>query len=246
MSFGLGIGLKRTRRGGGAAPFDPTELPGYVDSPYSIAALRAAGALWQNTGKTVAAVADGDPIRVIDTGSIDLVAASDAARPLLAEIGGGLWEVWGDGVDDALQAAHALVQPYTRVIRSKIRLYGGVNSRDAILDGFTIFGGFLGMSDPALTLLFCGGVVSYAGIPTVDTYATVTIVVNGASSLIRIDGVEVASGNPGASNPAGTTIGAAANLTRNTDLSYAGLITCTGVLSGADLTNAEAYMSALS
>ncbi|HUR52945.1 MAG TPA: hypothetical protein VMZ71_02355 [Gemmataceae bacterium] len=95
-----------TRNGvlGGPVAFSPASLPGYVDSPYSVAQLRAAGALWQNAAKTVPAVADADPVRVAVCGATEYTAPSDAARPLLFAEAGGKWSLKFDGTDDNLTA----------------------------------------------------------------------------------------------------------------------------------------------
>ena len=101
------------RRGGAAfSPVFPATLTGYVDSPFSFAALRAGGFLWQNTGKTIAAVADGDPIRVATCGAVDWTAPSDASRPLLYDETGGKWSASFDGADDLLYrtSTHIMAQ----------------------------------------------------------------------------------------------------------------------------------------
>jgi hypothetical protein len=88
--------------GGGADEWSPPDITTYVGSPYSFAALRDAGALWQNTAMTVPAVADGDAIRRAVVGGYNWDAPSDAARPLLWDEGGGKWSAFFDGADDTL------------------------------------------------------------------------------------------------------------------------------------------------
>jgi hypothetical protein len=107
MSLGLGLDLGRRggRTGGGAAPWLPSSLTGYVGSPFSVAHFRSQGTLWQDTAKTIPAVADGDPVRVASCDGVDWTAPSDAARPLLWDEGGGLWSFYFDGVDDCLIGA---------------------------------------------------------------------------------------------------------------------------------------------
>lgn len=67
-----------------------------------ISELRASGDLWQNAGKTVPAVADGDPVRVIEdpVSGATQTAPSDASRMILTDMGGGKWGLTSDGVDD--------------------------------------------------------------------------------------------------------------------------------------------------
>lgn len=93
---------------GGSSAFSPADLPGLVLG-VNIALMRSSGLLWQNTGKTVPAVEDGDPIRVAvcPWTAVELTAPSDSARPLLWDEGSGLWSAMFDGVDDLLETATA-------------------------------------------------------------------------------------------------------------------------------------------
>lgn len=69
---------------------------------------REAGLLWQDTGKTVAAYADGDPVRVATCPftHTDIIAASDAARPLLKITGSKAYLLF-DGSSDYMSATVA-------------------------------------------------------------------------------------------------------------------------------------------
>jgi hypothetical protein len=89
--------------GGSPAPaaWTPESLPGLAPS-IQVALSLSLGLLWQDAGKTVAATADGDPIRVPTcpfTG-FDYVAPSDSARSLLWDEGSGKWSAFFDGTDD--------------------------------------------------------------------------------------------------------------------------------------------------
>jgi hypothetical protein len=92
----------------GALGFTPASLSGLAVTLLP-AQQRSAGLLWQNTAKTVAATADGDPVRVAvcPYTALEFTAPSDTARPLLWDEGGGKWSLAFDGVDDYLVAAHA-------------------------------------------------------------------------------------------------------------------------------------------
>jgi hypothetical protein len=66
--------------------------------------------LWQDTGATVAADDDAEPVRLIQnkgSATFDLTAASDAARPLHKTSGGLHW-LLGNGVNDLLASAAAI------------------------------------------------------------------------------------------------------------------------------------------
>ena len=96
----------RGMNGIGIAPsFDPATLPGYVDSPYSFAALRTAGKLWQDLAQTTPAVAHNDPVRRMVCGSNNYDAPTDAKRGLLQTDGSGHWWILTDGVDDIYQCS---------------------------------------------------------------------------------------------------------------------------------------------
>lgn len=86
---------------GGSAAWTPASLPGLALTKLP-AVGRAGGKLWQDSGKTIAASADGDPIRVRTDpyGTADLTSPTDARRALLYAEAGGKWSESYDGVDD--------------------------------------------------------------------------------------------------------------------------------------------------
>lgn len=94
------------------ASFVPSQVTGLFASP-SVAQCRGAGLLWQDAGKTTAASADGDPVRVVRcpfTG-VEFTAAVDGQRPLLKSGGGALWYLLFDGTDDFLAFAGPASKP---------------------------------------------------------------------------------------------------------------------------------------
>lgn len=98
MPIPVNITLTSGRRR--AAAFVPSDPPGYVSASHDVAALRAAGSLWQNPGKTTPAVAAADPVRVgVAASGVEWSAASDAASPALTN-SGQKWWIQGDGVND--------------------------------------------------------------------------------------------------------------------------------------------------
>lgn len=84
--------------GGGGGGFVPSRISTYHKGLWP-ALSRAAGGLWQDTGKTVPATANGDPIRVaVDPfGKQDATAPSDATRPVLTDEGSGVWSAVSNG-----------------------------------------------------------------------------------------------------------------------------------------------------
>lgn len=98
MEIGLSLGICR---GGRVASFTPGSLTGLAATVLPAESL-AAGLLWQDTAKTIAATADGDPVRVAvcPYTAVEFTAPSDAARPLLWDETAGKWGLFNDGVDD--------------------------------------------------------------------------------------------------------------------------------------------------
>jgi hypothetical protein len=96
ISIGIGIGL------GGGNAFTPAGLAGLF-AVMDVALARSSGKLWQDAGKTVAAVAASDPVRVAvcPYTAVEFTAPSDAARPTLGN-SGALWWLQFDAVDDYL------------------------------------------------------------------------------------------------------------------------------------------------
>ena len=88
-------------RSGAGVSFDPGDLFGGEDGdwwkPSDLSRM------WQNTGKTTAVAADGDPVAVIEGQKDvhDLVQATNAKRPLYKTSAGKHWLLF-DRVDDAL------------------------------------------------------------------------------------------------------------------------------------------------
>lgn len=109
LSAGLVAGLNGRAMAGVSAEWNPGDLTGLAATLLPAESL-AGGLLWQNTAKTVPAVADGDPVRVAvcPYTAVEFTAPSDAARPLLWEEGGGLWSLAFDGIDDRLSRAAIL------------------------------------------------------------------------------------------------------------------------------------------
>ncbi len=98
--------MSLTLKGAGQyGAWTPASLPGFVISLLP-SLSRSQGKLWQDSGKTVAATADGHPVRVATCpySGLDWTASSDAARPLLWDEGGDKWSLSFDGVDDIVNA----------------------------------------------------------------------------------------------------------------------------------------------
>jgi hypothetical protein len=178
LSLGLGLDLGRRggRTGGGAAPWLPSSLTGYVGSPFSVAYFRSLGTLWQNTVKTIPAVADGDPVRVASCDGVDWIAPTDAARPLLWDEGGGLWSLYYDGVDDELRATATVGPNFTAGI-SALHTSPGTNALYWTFGGETNDWGFFAQTGANVRAFRNGIQASANATPTVaaDELAVLTV-----------------------------------------------------------------------
>jgi hypothetical protein len=112
----------RGRGFGGAPAFAPSSVTGYVGTPFSVAALRAAGNLWQDTAQTTPAVADTDPVRRAVCDGVNWDAPSDAARPIRYDEGGGKWSLaFAGSANQELRASGFTGNPrylITRIVRT--------------------------------------------------------------------------------------------------------------------------------
>lgn len=122
-----------------------------------------------------------------------------AAQPTLQ---GGLTILF-DGTSDFLRTGvFVLAQPYTRYLRMRQITW---TSSEYLCDGIGANTGHLiqQTSSPTLSLM---GAISNSAL-AINTWGSVAMVVDGASSVLRIDATEVA-GNSGVGNPGGLTLGA--------------------------------------
>jgi len=131
----------------------------------------------------------------------DLLQATDAARPALQADGSILF----DGVDNNLKCStFTFNQP-----ESCYLLFRSVSftSQARIFDGNTTnTGGFLQGNDQPGLDIYAGSTVSDAAGLAVGVYGVVCVVFNGANSVLRVNNT-ISTGNAGASNMAGFTLG---------------------------------------
>lgn len=230
--------------------FHPTAVLGYVPSPYSIAELRALRRLWQNTAKTVPAIADGDPVRVVDCGGgVDYTAPTDAARPLLWAEGAGRWSLSFDGVDDQIIANVNVT--LDKVFATRVRLAASGNFPMIVVPTATQhelrFSG--STRQPQLVTDNTVGAITASGVLDLNTWAVLLANIGGSgnSSELRWDGIEVAS-DPSDTTTAATTtitIGARTGGSLFFGGRIAGVYIKSGKLSGDNLTKLEAYLGSL-
>lgn len=152
-----------------------------------------------------------------------------------------------DGVDDYLRTANAyLEQPLTVFLAAKLRTVGASGVNDVVIDGHDGATAALQSRDTPDTQLYAGAALSASpAVAAHDEWSVVTIKLNGESSLIREDGVQLATGNAGTGQPDGLTLASLGGTPgRYTQLSVAEVIACNADLSLADIQAAEAYLKA--
>lgn len=134
----------------------------------------------------------------------NLVQASSGNQPLLQSDNSILF----DGVDDNLSVTFTLNQPLTYYVLGKQltsvstgRIIGGPVGACVIV---------MGASSPFI-MLNAGSPAATNGNWAINTYGVLANVMNGASSSLQVNNTAAVTGNPGAGNPGGITIGAASN-----------------------------------
>jgi hypothetical protein len=221
--------------GGG---FSPSQIAGLA------LWLRADLGVYQDTGLTTPAVADGDPVGgwqdQSGTGNHALQATA-GKRPLLKlAIQNGQPVLRFDATNDFLQATlvSTLTQPYTGFLVCKTT---NVGRGDAFYDGPAAVNNLVD-SDGLHYRLISGG--SITG-PAMDTaFHVCTTLWNGAASALRIDGAET-DGNPGAPNLSKLTLGIRGDLSSNPLGGDIGeVLFYTGALSAGNMALVEAYLKA--
>lgn len=230
--------------------FSPGDLPGLAPS-ISVAYQLQLGLLWQNAGKTIPAVADGDPVRVATcpwTGE-DYTAPSDAARPLLYDQGGGTWSLRGDGVDDVLvYAAFAEATP--------VDVWGAFDWRD--VGGIHFLFGLNTGTDGVRAYGCTGTNLGESSAKTGGSFFTWTPATgprrwgfsyNGASSAVYQDGASIATGTTDSVTCQGLTVfgvtDGGGGYTYPADLDVYALIPAAGPISASSRTALDAYLTAL-
>jgi len=153
-----------------------------------------------------------------------------------------------DGAGDTLKAApFTLNQPMTLSLVYKSITVGVSAVNDHITDGNTLDSCGL-LSDTASgseTYTFAGGVGNLVSpVLANGVFAYVDGLINGASSSLRSNGVQVAAGNAGANNAAGFALGAGGDGTRSTNIEVAEVIIYNRVLAANELAVLDAYRKA--
>lgn len=201
--------------------------------------------LFQDAGMTVPVTANDDPVGAIldksGNGNHLLQVGAGTTRPLYKTAGGLRW-IEGDGINDYLQAAFSISQPFERL--SAIRVLSWVI-------GNRIFSGaaadtcrvYMAGTEPNLNI-FAGGAIAFANEPATGTDFVTTERYNGALSRWAIDNNAYQSGNIGAGVPGGFTLFATHAGTVSATARYYGGIMRAGLMTDSQITQVRRYVAA--
>lgn len=134
-----------------------------------------------------------------------LLQATGTNQPALQSDGSILF----DGVDNFMQCnAFTLNQPETiYILCSQVSWTAG----DCLCDGTTANSGLIRQGASGANLqIFAGSLAAENSTNVVGTYQVLSAVYNGASSVLQVNNLTPTTGNPGAANMGGYTIGAVA------------------------------------
>lgn len=174
----------------------------------------------------------------------DLSQAIAANRPTYQtnEINTTLPVVRGDGTNDYIGAAIVgLDQPRHIFIVARWNVYG---EDDAIMDGWGVNRGRLRAAAVDEVELSAGININSGTIAAVTDFHIYSLVINGASSIIRVDGVEKVTGNAASNDPNGRILFSDGNGVNHANADVAEIIDYNVVLSAADQASVESYLSA--
>jgi hypothetical protein len=224
--------------GGGAAAFSPLDIPGlalWLDAS-------DASTLFQASNGTTPAVADGDVVGYWgDKSSNARNVTQGTNKPVLKlAVKNGRNVIRFDGINDNLQASFSVLpRPNT--------LFAVVKSANA--SGYKIFIDGTGAGnrnvlfhDGTNAAMFAGVTLNLPG-TTITNWNLFSLLFDGGSSVGRLNGAQVASGNSGILSVEGLTLGTDYSFTYPAGFDFAELIIVNGTLP-VDTRNAvESYLN---
>lgn len=167
----------------------------------------------------------------------DLLQTSDTNRPMFESDGTILF----DGVDNFLVTSpFTLNQPFTFYALMK-QVTWTVNEH--------LWSGVSGVAS-VIQLLASPTIASFAGAGAagnnnlvLNTYLPIAVVFDGANSSVKVGSTPKTTGNPGANNPGGITLGASAAATGFSNVQYKEVAVYSGAHSDAETTKIFNYFS---
>jgi hypothetical protein len=185
------VGYEISRSQSAVAAFTPESIAGYR------CWYKSNAGLWQNTGKTVAAAATDDPVRVwspAGTG-LDLVADSDSERPTRDASGG----IKGNGTTQFLVTAATLnlSGPYTIFFRARVGASNTLNRFAAFwntTNGYSLSSSNAGAGSTVFYENADASPIQMGNEANADVRYAVSVAANGQTTLWKTDGTSI-SGN---------------------------------------------------
>lgn len=169
-----------------------------------------------------------------------------AAQPLLGQDGEGRYRVYFDGVANVLDALPSITLTQPTTISIAVSLVDNAVNRP-IFAGSGSTRNNLTVNASNQPLIFSGGTVTATSenLSTATTYV-LTGIYNGASSSIRVNGVEVAAGGAGTESLSQLMIGSNGTGTTYTEMYVYGKAVIDGLLSTQELDAVESYLTQIS
>ncbi len=211
----------------------------------------ADGRLYQDAAGTTPATAVNDPVGKGEDYSgngNDLTQTTATARPLLKQDGNGNWYLEGDGADNFLRnIAINIPQPFTIIIAAQF-LSGSTQMLWSSADATgTNRADLLAVPDASPDYrIYAGGSVIAEDQLVAGERTVITGIYNGASSRLRKNGADIASGNVGAMSLDGITLMASYDDKLFFNGPVYGFLVREGVLTDAELSAAESYFASQS
>lgn len=149
-----------------------------------------------------------------------------------------------DGVAQLMVSTYTLIQPETVFLVYKSITIGAAATNDIIFDGASGVATMALISDTTTkTTMNAGSSIAASATAIANgAYAYVTCQFNAASSFLNVAGSQLISGQVGAGNGGGMTLGALQNISRPTNIEVAEVLIYSTAVSAANIAIIETYL----
>lgn len=200
----LGLGLNKIAQRLGVVAAGGS---GYPIPTANLGAHYTPAGWFQDTAGTTPASNNADPIarwndQTANANHLLQATAGNRMSLLTNDLNG--YAVVNGAAGKSLAKAFTLNQPYTLML---VMAQTAWSNNQILLANSAGGAPFLFQSSATPQLRYNAGASSNLFSLTLNTYYALTLIVNGASSVIRVNGTQITSGNYGASNPGGTWLG---------------------------------------
>lgn len=233
--------LRQDLLGGGWTPnnlFGPTDTGDWWN-------VANGNRIWTTSAASVLA-GDGVGVGRIDglKNGNNLTQGTSSKKPVLHFDGSQRYLTY-DGVDDYLNGAFTLAQPFTRVMAVQANTYVSGGAR--IFDGSTGAASLFQFGTSPAISMYAGGTVAPSSTQlTLSVSHVTTEIFNGASSKLAVDNNSAATGNPGTASSGGLIVGAiTAGASQFSNINWYGGIAIGRVLTDAEIGKCRTYFGRL-